>query len=118
MNNLHGMPSLMAGIAGILIIFVGKRSCYLNHLNLSGRKQCSTIIQAAALRLTLCVALVGGLFTGLILRLSPFVHQYENFDDEPNWHLPSTDTETINCNRNLDRRFSITPVANMNANSQ
>ncbi len=31
-NNLHGMPGLMAGIAGIIIVFFGNRSDYLNHL--------------------------------------------------------------------------------------
>jgi ammonium transporter Rh len=131
-NNLHGMPGLMAGIAGIIIVFSGNRSGYLNHLTdvcLSGGKQRTSNIQsgyqAAALVLTLCMAIVGGLITGLILRLPMFVQNFENFEDEPNWHLPDvgepgnpSGTGNPNetgiagsLNPNLDRRFSIIPPA-------
>jgi len=144
-NNLHGMPGLMAGIAGIIIVFVGNRSGYLNHLTdvcLSGGKQRTNNIQsgyqAAALGLTLCNAIVGGLITGAILRLPIFVQNFENFEDEPMWLLPGEDEagnagNTGNAgnagnagslnnpgtlNKHLDRRFSIIPVANMNKNLQ
>ncbi len=56
MNNLHGMPGLMAGIAGIIIVFFGNQSGYLNHLTvvcLSSGKQRTNNIQSAALGLTL-----------------------------------------------------------------
>lgn len=129
-HNLHGIPGLMAGIAGIIIIFFGNRSGYLYHLTdvcLSGGKQRTSNVQsayqAAALGLTLCMAVVGGLITGSILRLPIFVQNFENFEDEPMWHLPD-DGETgeasdvVSLNKNLDRRFSIIPVASMNKNLQ
>ncbi len=47
--------------------------------------------QMAALALSIAMALLGGLITGLIMRL-PFVEQIENteemFDDETNWVTP------------------------------
>ena len=126
-HNLHGMPGLMAGIAGILIVFFGNRSGYSNNLTdicLTGGKQRTNNIQsayqAAALGLTLCMAVVGGLITGAILRLPMFVQKYENFEDESNWHLPDAveGGDAGSLNQNLDRRFSIIPPANMNKNLQ
>ena len=127
-NNLHGIPGLMAGIAGIIIVFFGNRSGYSKHLTDSclgdGKERTHNIqaaYQAAALGLTLCMAVVGGLLTGSILRLPVFVQKYENFEDEPNWHLPDVNEagdDTGSLNKNLDRRFSIIPVANMNKNLQ
>jgi ammonium transporter Rh len=126
-NNLHGMPGLMAGFAGIIIAFVGNRSNYVDHLTddcLSGGKQRTHTIQAAyqaaALGLTLCIAVVGGFLAGSILRLPIFVHKYENFEDELNWHLPEVEATpgVVTLNNNLDRRFSIIPVANLNKNLQ
>jgi len=140
-HNLHGIPGLMAAFAGIVIVFCGNQSGYLNHLTdvcLSGGKQrvnnMQAAYQAAALGLTLCIAILSGLFTGFVLRLPMFVQQYENFEDGPNWHLPdfeepplpttpintTTDTNTNpgNVNPNLDRRFSIIPIASMNKNLQ
>ncbi|CAF1565721.1 unnamed protein product [Adineta ricciae] len=127
-NNLHGMPGLMAGVAGIVIVFIGNRSGFLDHLTdvcLSGGKQRTANIQAAyqaaALGLTLCVAIIGGLITGAVLRLPMFAKQYENFEDEPLWHLPEINEPNSTAgsvNANLDRRFSIIPVANMNKNLQ
>ncbi|CAF4052225.1 unnamed protein product [Rotaria sordida] len=126
-NNLHGMPGLMAAIAGIIIAFFGNRSGYLNHLTdvclTGGKKRTNNIqsaYQVAALLLTLCMGVVGGLITGLILRLPIFVQKYENFEDEPIWHLPDegqTD-DAGSLNKNLDRRFSVIPTANLNKNLQ
>ncbi|UJR17563.1 hypothetical protein I4U23_004459 [Adineta vaga] len=126
-HNLHGIPGLMAAIAGIVIVFVGNRSGYLDHLTdvcLSGgmkrTNNMQAAYQAAALGLTLGMAIVGGLITGLILRIPIFVQKYENFEDEPNWHLPEAEeaNDAASLNKNLDRRFSIIPVASMNKNLQ
>ena len=126
-NNLHGIPGLMAGITGILVVFFGNRSGYLNHLTsicLSGGNQRTNNIQsayqAAALGLTLGMAIVGGLITGAILRLPIFLQKYENFDDEPNWHLPdiAEGGDAGSLNKILDRRFSVIPAANLNPNLQ
>lgn len=48
--------------------------------------------QIAALAVTLAMAIVGGLVTGLVMRLPIFeqVHDEEElFDDEPNWVTPA-----------------------------
>lgn len=48
--------------------------------------------QLAALALTLAVAIVGGLITGLVMRLPLFEQVKEEdelFDDEPNWQTPA-----------------------------
>lgn len=126
-NNLHGMPGLMAGVTGIIIVFFGNRSGYLNHLTdvclSGGQKRTNNIqaaYQAAALGSTLCMAIIGGLIAGSILQIPIFVQKYENFEDELNWLLPDvgeTD-EPGSLNKNLDRRFSIIPAANMNKNLQ
>ena len=63
----------------------------------------------AALALSIAVAVLGGLLTGLIMRL-PFVEQIENteemFDDETNWMTPEDYslklTEVNVQNQNLD----------------
>lgn len=121
-NNLHGIPGLMAGIAGIVVVFIGNRSDYVKHLTdtcLSGgverTRNMQSLYQTAALGLTLCIALVSGLVTGSILRLSIFVQKYENFDDEPNWHLPDVNN-VEDLRKQLDRRFSIIPAASLNNN--
>jgi len=65
--------------------------------------------QMAALALSVAIALLGGLLTGLIMRL-PFVEQFENsdemFDDESNWITPEDFslklTEVSIQNQNLD----------------
>jgi ammonium transporter Rh len=97
---LHGMPGIMAGITGIIVASIGNRSGYLNHLTnvcRSGGLQRTNNIQsgyqAAALTLTLAMAVVGGLITGLILRLPIFAQKANDFDDEPNWHLPDDDID-------------------------
>ncbi len=65
--------------------------------------------QMAALGLSIAMALLGGLLTGLIMRL-PFVEQFENtdemFDDEANWITPEDFslklTEVSIQNQNMD----------------
>ncbi|CAF2751463.1 unnamed protein product [Rotaria sp. Silwood2] len=94
-NNLHGMPGLIAGITGIIVASIGDRSGFLNHLTnvcLSGGKSrenhTQSAYQAAALGLTVGMAIVGGLITGIILRIPIFAQKDKYFDDEENWHLP------------------------------
>ncbi|CAF0715486.1 unnamed protein product [Adineta steineri] len=94
-NNLHGMPGIMSGIAGIIISSIDNRSGYLDHLTdqcLSGGISRSNSIQsayqAAALGLTLGMGVVGGLITGVILRIPVFAQKDNDFVDGENWHLP------------------------------
>ncbi len=94
-NNLHGMPGLMAGITGIIVALMGDRSGYLNNLTdecLDGGKSrtntTQSAYQAAALALTIFIAIVGGLISGAILRIPIFAQKDGDFDDAYNWHLP------------------------------
>ncbi|XP_029589994.1 ammonium transporter Rh type A [Salmo trutta] len=76
-HNLHGMPGILGGIAGIVAVALGK-------------KDGSAAMQAAALASSLGFALVGGAMTGLIMKL-PFWGQPPDqncFDDSIYWEVP------------------------------
>ncbi|CAF1348742.1 unnamed protein product [Rotaria sp. Silwood1] len=107
-NNLHGMPGIMAGIAGIIVASIGTRSGYLNHLTdtcRSGGKSrdnsTQSAYQAAALGLTLALAIVGGLITGIILRIPIFAQTEKDFDDEENWHVPENEIKNDDAAREI-----------------
>ncbi|CAF3750656.1 unnamed protein product [Rotaria sordida] len=96
-HNLHGMPGVFSGLAGIVVASMPWRSYYHENLSykcLSGGEHRSAAVQAgyqcAGLLLTLGMAIVGGVFTGLILRLPIFASPDNNsyFDDSLNWHVP------------------------------
>uniref|UniRef100_A0AAY5K8Z4 Ammonium transporter Rh type A n=1 Tax=Esox lucius TaxID=8010 RepID=A0AAY5K8Z4_ESOLU len=73
-HNLHGMPGILGGIAGIVAVAMGK-------------KNGSAAMQACALASSLGFALVGGAITGLIMKL-PFWGQPPDqncFDDSIYW---------------------------------
>ncbi|XP_010893423.2 ammonium transporter Rh type A [Esox lucius] len=76
-HNLHGMPGILGGIAGIVAVAMGK-------------KNGSAAMQACALASSLGFALVGGAITGLIMKL-PFWGQPPDqncFDDSIYWEVP------------------------------
>ncbi|CAF3343442.1 unnamed protein product [Rotaria socialis] len=94
-HNLHGIPGLMSGIAGIIVASIPEKSGFQDHLTvlcLTGGLQRSSNIQvayqAAAVGLTLIVAIAGGLFTGVLLRLPLFSQESQYFDDKVHWHIP------------------------------
>ncbi|CAF1291693.1 unnamed protein product [Didymodactylos carnosus] len=104
-HNLHGMPGVLSGFAGIVVASMPQRSlykeglseqCFGGGLNRSVRIQAA--YQAAAVFLTLGLAIVGGLLTGLFLRLPIFntPDQDTYFDDSLNWIVPDdfVDAET------------------------
>uniref|UniRef100_A0A4W5P5S5 Ammonium transporter Rh type A n=1 Tax=Hucho hucho TaxID=62062 RepID=A0A4W5P5S5_9TELE len=75
-HNLHGMPGILGGIAGIVAVALGK-------------KNGSAAMQGAALASSLGFALVGGTITGLIMKL-PFWGQPPDqncFDDSIYWEV-------------------------------
>ncbi|KAF7690403.1 ammonium transporter Rh type A [Silurus meridionalis] len=77
-HNLHGMPGILGGLAGIIAAALGRKSGI------------SPGIQAAALASSLGFALVGGAITGLLLKL-PFWGQPPDqncFDDSLYWEVP------------------------------
>jgi ammonium transporter Rh len=92
---LHGIPGLMSGITGIVVASIGDRSGFLNHLTdhcLSGGRSrdssTQSAFQAAALGLTLGMAIVGGLITGAIMRIPIFAQKEHDYEDDAHWHLP------------------------------
>ncbi|KAI8478642.1 hypothetical protein Bbelb_436300 [Branchiostoma belcheri] len=83
-NNLHGMPGLLAGVSGAV-------ACALKLCELGER---SAAVQAgfqmAALCVTLGVAMLGGAITGIILQLPVWdkLLPDELFDDKGYWEIP------------------------------
>lgn len=96
-HNLHGLPGVLSGIASIALAGIPARSFYHENLSskcLSGGLDRTYSVQAAyqcaGLVLTLGMAIVGGLLTGVFLRL-PIFSSPDNdsyFDDSLNWHVP------------------------------
>ncbi|XP_027528536.1 ammonium transporter Rh type A [Neopelma chrysocephalum] len=81
-HNLHGLPGILGGIAGIIVTAVTDQT--MNGVRLTPGKQ------AAALGSSLGIALVGGALTGAILKL-PFLGQVSDqncFDDSLFWEVP------------------------------
>ncbi|KAM3603644.1 uncharacterized protein V6R79_026392 [Siganus canaliculatus] len=82
-HNLHGMPGILGGLAGIVAVALGK-------------KDGTAAMQAAALASSLGFALVGGAVTGLIMKL-PFWGQPPDqncFDDSIYWEVPEEEDES------------------------
>ncbi|XP_020497181.1 ammonium transporter Rh type A [Labrus bergylta] len=81
-HNLHGMPGILGGLAGIVAVALGK-------------KKGEATMQAAALASSLGFALAGGAVTGLIMKL-PFWGQPPDqncFDDSIYWEVPEEEEE-------------------------
>merc|ERR1719359_954507 len=73
-HNLHGMPGLLSGIAGLV---------------LCGTAQHTTIIkQLLGMLCSFAIAIVGGLLTGLVLKMLPSVEGTELFNDDAIWEVP------------------------------
>ncbi|KAK1170320.1 ammonium transporter Rh type A-like [Acipenser oxyrinchus oxyrinchus] len=82
-HNLHGMPGILGGIAGIVAVAMGAK--------VGG----SYLMQAAALTSSVSIAIVGGTITGFILRL-PFwgLPPDQNcYDDSIYWEVPEEEEE-------------------------
>lgn len=85
-HNLHGLPGVFGGLASIAAISLGKSTASME-------------MQAAALGSSIGSAIVGGLLTGLILKL-PIWNQPPDeycYDDSVSWKVPKF--------RELDNRF-------------
>lgn len=82
-HNLHGMPGILGGLAGILAALLEKK------------EKVYPGSQAAALASSIGFALVGGAITGLIMKL-PFWGQPPDqncFDDSIYWEVPEEEEE-------------------------
>lgn len=82
-HNLHGMPGILGGLAGIVAAALQKKD------GVTAAKQ------AGGLASSLGIALVGGLITGLIMKI-PFWSQPPDqncFDDSIYWEVPEEEHE-------------------------
>ncbi|XP_010706461.1 ammonium transporter Rh type A [Meleagris gallopavo] len=81
-HNLHGLPGILGGIAGIIVTAVQSET--KKGVELTAGKQ------AAALGSTIGIALVGGALTGAILKLPIWgqVSDQNCFDDSAYWEVP------------------------------
>ncbi|XP_063279607.1 ammonium transporter Rh type A [Prinia subflava] len=100
-HNLHGLPGILGGIAGIIVTAI-KREMRNGH-------QLTPAMQAAALGSTLGIAIVGGALTGAILKL-PFLGQVSDqncFDDSAYWEVPEEEMvpEIYSSHRDEHSRF-------------
>ncbi|NWR56236.1 RHAG protein, partial [Bucorvus abyssinicus] len=103
-HNLHGLPGLLGGIAGIIVPAVKDEYGYSSKWD-PGK-------QAAALGSTVGIALVGGALTGGILKL-PFLGQASDqncFDDSVYWEVPEEEKTHGILSNNYDEhsRFEAT----------
>ncbi|XP_078398116.1 ammonium transporter Rh type A isoform X2 [Cetorhinus maximus] len=92
-HNLHGMPGILGGLAGIIAAAMASQQLYGNGLVLTFPEKRTPIVQAgyqaAGLGASLAVALIGGIITGFILRI-PFWGQPPDqncFDDQIYWEV-------------------------------
>lgn len=82
-HNLHGMPGILGGLAGIVAAALHKKNGV------------TAARQAGGLASSLGIALVGGLITGLIMKI-PFWSQPPDqncFDDSIYWEVPEEEHE-------------------------
>ncbi|NXR88757.1 RHAG protein, partial [Hypocryptadius cinnamomeus] len=100
-HNLHGLPGILGGIAGIVVTAI-KTETRSGH-------ELTPAMQAAALGSTLGIAIVGGALTGAILKI-PFLGQVSDqncFDDSAYWEVPEEETvpEIHSSHRDEHSRF-------------
>jgi ammonium transporter Rh len=95
-SNLHGLPGLLAGIFGIILAIFPTYSLYRDNLSDTCwhgtyRTYLGQVgYQAATLAVTIGIAVVGGLITGVILRLPLFNDQRPAayYNDRVHWDVP------------------------------
>ncbi|KAI8515252.1 hypothetical protein Bbelb_078430 [Branchiostoma belcheri] len=125
-NNLHGMPGVLAGIIGAIVAAVASPAQYGNSVYqifparapIANSSELATIqaafpaieagsgrsaglqagFQMAALIVTLLIALVTGALTGLLLRLPIWDHPEKDslYEDEDYWEIPEEETADMN----------------------
>ncbi|NWR16711.1 RHAG protein, partial [Emberiza fucata] len=100
-HNLHGLPGILGGIAGIVVTAI-KTETRNGHV-------LTPAMQAAGLGSTLAIAIVGGALTGAILKI-PFLGQVSDqncFDDSAYWEVPEEETvpEIHSSHRDEHSRF-------------
>lgn len=119
-NNLHGMPGILAGLFGIILAAFPAYSLYTDNLLGTcwhGEHRSALLqvgYQAATLGSTILIAVIGGILTGVIVRLSIFNDErpasYHN--DHTHWEVPEDffehDSTTHKVHRDIELHERIT----------
>ncbi|XP_068135087.1 ammonium transporter Rh type A isoform X2 [Hyperolius riggenbachi] len=85
-HNLHGLPGILGGTAGVVAAALGAKT------------NCSPILQGAALAATFGISVVGGVITGFILKLPIWGQPSDGecYDDTIYWEVPLEEEEHDN----------------------
>lgn len=89
-HNLHGMPGVLAGLAGIIVAASAHESDYGDNIdkvfpNGTGTQAAA---QAGALGCTLVISIVGGLITGVLVDKIAPRRKETPFNDTDEWEVP------------------------------
>jgi ammonium transporter Rh len=102
-NNLHGMPALLAGAAGIICSRLASKDTYHDSLTnvFEARnhrtKAKQSVYQLVAVVVTLSISIASGLITGFIVRQKIFdpPRPEQVYDDESYWEMPDATTQRL-----------------------
>ena len=102
-NNLHGMPALLAGAAGIICSRLASKDTYHDSLTnvFEARnhrtKAKQSVYQLVAVVVTLSISIASGLITGFIVRQKIFdpPRPEQVYDDESYWEMPDATTQSF-----------------------
>ena len=100
-NNLHGMPALLAGVAGTICARLASKAKYDDSLTtVFGKREERTaaqqsVFQFIAILITLGISVTSGLFTGSIIQQKVFdpPSREQLYDDESYWEMPELTNE-------------------------
>lgn len=86
-HNLHGMPSLLAGVISIIVTAVKSSRSHDTPPNLEDNGRYQPLVQLFAILFTLAISISSGFCTGWIMsRLTPD-SELESFSDTPWWDV-------------------------------
>jgi len=98
----HGLPGFLGGLAGVFAVLAASSTNYGEPLSklfpemANGRSKGDQAgMQAAALFVTLAMALVSGALTGLIIRWPYFEPMRAPFLDDPFWLIPGEERKPV-----------------------
>ncbi|XP_029647504.1 ammonium transporter Rh type C-like [Octopus sinensis] len=115
-NNLHGMPGIAAGIIAAVVAATSEKDThkllgdiYTIRKDPASSDYRTAIVQGgfqiAALCVTLVIAIVGGVLTGLILKLPIWNEPDDLFEDELHWKLLEEPVPRISNDNRVTTKF-------------
>ena len=102
-NNLHGMPALVAGFAGVICARLATSDNYHDNLTSvfearSHRNRAKqSVYQLLAILITLGISIASGLITGFIVNQKIFdpPRPQQLYDDESYWEMPEATVDSL-----------------------